>query len=94
MSNRFALHGAEGSVRILELASRKNWAMAHRMAAGGTGRTPLNHPDPRRSDYVFDLRCRGVDIATLTEHHDGPFAGTRGGLRSKFERLAELQVAG
>jgi hypothetical protein len=31
----------------------------------------------------------------LAEHHDGPFAGTHGRyiLRSKVERLADLQVA-
>jgi hypothetical protein len=95
MRARFALHGADGSVRILELAGREEWALSHLMAAGTTGCTPISHPGPRWSDYVFKLRRHGVDIATMTEHHDGPFAGTHGRyiLRSKVERLAELQVA-
>jgi hypothetical protein len=44
---------------------------------------------------VFKLRRRGVDITTLTEHHDGPFAGTHGRyvLRSRVQRLGDLQVA-
>jgi hypothetical protein len=40
-------------------------------------------------------RRRGLDIATLTEHHDGPFAGAHGRyiLRSKVECLSALQEA-
>jgi hypothetical protein len=95
MSARFAIHGPDFSIQILELAGREEWALSHLIAAGGTGCTPISHPGPRWSDYVFKLRRRGLDIATITEHHDGPFAGTHGRyiLRSKVERLAELQVA-
>jgi hypothetical protein len=92
---RFAIHLADGSMRILELAGREEWALSHLIAAGSHGCTPISHPGPRWSDYVFKLRRRGIDIATLAEHHDGPFAGTHGRyiLLSKVERLSDLQVA-
>jgi hypothetical protein len=95
MRARFALRGADGSMQILELAGREEWALSHLLAVGASGCTPISHPGPRWSDYVFKLRKRGLDIATLTVHHNGPFAGTHGRyiLRSKVERLAELQVA-
>jgi hypothetical protein len=95
MRTRFALHGADGAMQILELAGREEWALSHLLAAGDVGCTPISHPGPRWSDYIFKLRRRGLDIATLTEPHDGPFAGHHGRyiLRSKVERLAELQVA-
>ena len=33
----FALYGADGSLRILELAGREEWALSHILAAGDTG---------------------------------------------------------
>jgi hypothetical protein len=95
MTRRFALHGADGSVQILELTGREEWALSHLLAAGSHGCTPISHPGPRWSDYVFKLRKRGLNITTETEHHDGPYAGTHGRyvLVSKVERLADLQVA-
>ena len=38
---------------------------------------------------------RGIDIATITEAHGGPYAGhhARYVLKSKVERLSDLQVA-
>ena len=94
-ASRFALHGTDGALQILELAGREEWALSHLLAAGPHGCTPISHPGPRWSDYVFKLRRRGLDIATQSEHHGGPFAGTHGRyiLRSKVERLAGLQVA-
>jgi hypothetical protein len=91
----FTLHGADGSLRILELAGREEWALSHLLAAGDTGCTSISHPGPRWSDYVFKLRRRGIDIATLTEHHDGQFAGTHGRyiLLSKIERLGAMEMA-
>jgi hypothetical protein len=95
MKSRFILQGANGAPEILQLAGRQEWALSHLLAAGATGCTPIGHPGPRWSDYVFKLRRRSLDIATLTEHHDGPFAGTHGRyiLLSKVERLTDLQVA-
>jgi hypothetical protein len=94
MSARFFVHDVDGS-RILELAGREEWALSHLLAAGGTGCTSISHPGPRWSDYVFKLRRRGIDITTLAEHHDGPFAGTHGRyiLRSKVERLGAMEMA-
>ena len=95
MSSRFALHGPEGSIQILDLAGREEWALSHLLAAGSHGCTPIDTPGPRWSDYVFKLRRRGIDIATITEPHSGDFPGhhARYILRSKVNRLSDLQVA-
>jgi hypothetical protein len=95
MTGHFTLHGADGSLQILELAGREEWALSHLLAAGKHGCTPIDTPGPRWSDYVFKLRRRGIDIATITEPHAGPYPGThaRYVLLSKVERLSDLQVA-
>jgi hypothetical protein len=95
MSARFALHDVDGSLQILELAGREEWALSHLLAAGATGCTSISHPGPRWSDYVFKLRRRRLDITTLAKHHDGPFAGAHGRyiLRSKVERLGAMEMA-
>ncbi len=95
MSSRFALHHADGSIQILDLEGREEWALSHLLASGAVGCTPISHPGPRWSDYVFKLRRRGVNITTETEHHDGPYAGTHGRyvLVSKVDRLAPMQMA-
>jgi hypothetical protein len=36
----------------------------------------IDHPGPRWSAYVYDLRKMGVDIETINERHGEPFAGT------------------
>ena len=72
-AGRFALHGGDGA-QILDLAGREEWALSHLPAAGDHGCTPIDTPGPRWSDYVFKLRRRGVDIATVTETHGGPYA--------------------
>jgi hypothetical protein len=90
MSVRFSLHRADGSMQILELAGWEEWVLSHLLAAGAT-----SHPGPRRSDQVFKLRRRGLDIATLAERREGPFAGIRGRyiLRSKIDRLGTMEMA-
>ena len=95
MSARFAVHGTNGSLQIHELAGREEWALSHLLAAGSHGCTPIDTPGPRWSDYVFKLRRRGIDIATITESHDGDFPGhhARYILRSKVNQLSDLQVA-
>jgi hypothetical protein len=95
MNSQFALHASDGSLQILELAGREEWALSHLLAAGEEGFTPIDTPGPRWSDYVFKLRRRGIDIATITEAHSGPYAGhhARCVLKSKVERLSPLQVA-
>jgi hypothetical protein len=95
MSARFAVHGTNGSLQILDLAGREEWALSHLLAAGSHGCTPIDTPGPRWSDYVFKLRRRGIDIATITESHGGAFPGhhARYILRSKVNQLSDLQVA-
>ena len=95
MTGRFAFHDADGSVQILELAGREEWALSYLLAAGSHGCTPITHPGPRWSDYVFKLRRRGIDIATITEPHGGDFPGHHASyiLRSKINPLSDLQVA-
>lgn len=91
---RFVLHGGD-STQILNLKGREAWALSHLLASGDRGCTPIDTPGPRWSDYVFKLRRRGIDIATITETHGGPYAGhhARYILRSKVERLPFLQEA-
>lgn len=55
---------------------RDRWALEQLMYAGRTGCTPISQPAPRWSAYVFNLRGLGVPIETVTEAHDGPFAGS------------------
>jgi hypothetical protein len=95
MIGRFALRGDNGTSQILELAGREEWALSRLLAAGDQGCTPIDTPGPRWSDYVFKLRRRGIDIATITEAHGGPYKGTHARyiLRSKVERLSSLQEA-
>jgi len=95
MRDRFALYGAHGTMQVIDLAGREEWALSHLLAAGDHGCTPIDTPGPRWSDYVFKLRRRGIDIATITEPHGGPYAGNhaRYVLKSPIERLSPLQVA-
>jgi hypothetical protein len=95
MTARFAVHGANGSLQIHELAGREEWALSHLLSAGDYGCTPIDTPGPRWSDYVFKLRRRGINIATITESHGGDFPGhhARYILRSKVNPLSDLQVA-
>lgn len=83
----FVLQGTDGEPLLLDLKGREEWALSHLLAAGNLGCTPIDTPGPRWSDYVFKLRRRGIDIVTITEAHDGPYAGThaRYVLKSKIE---------
>lgn len=91
MKRRFAVHGTDGSVRVVEFAGRQEWALSQLLAAGAGGCTPIEHPGPRWSDYVFKLRGRGVEVETIDERHNGPYAGThaRYVLRTKVEALGD-----
>jgi hypothetical protein len=94
MKRRYALHRC-GDVQILELAGREEWALANLLSAGPLGCTPIDHPGPRWSDYVFKLRRRGINVETITEAHDGPYAGhhARYVLRDRVESLDPEQRA-
>lgn len=54
---------------------RDAWALQELLAAGSKGCTPIDNPAPRWSGYIHKLRRAGVDIETVHEQHDGPFAG-------------------
>jgi hypothetical protein len=95
MTGRFALYGNDGSQQLLELTGREEWALSQLLAAGSAGCTPIDQPGPRWSDYVFKLRRRGIDIETVTETHEGPYAGhhARYVPRSGVLRLADGESA-
>jgi hypothetical protein len=86
---RFLVHGPDG-LREVTLKGREEWALSHLLAAGEMGCTPITNPGPRWSDYVFKLRRRGIDVATITEAHGGPYAGRHARYRlvSKVERVS------
>ncbi|RDJ20147.1 hypothetical protein DWF00_16695 [Bosea caraganae] len=55
---------------------RDAWALNNLIAAGEKGCTPIDHPGPRWSHYVFKLRGGGIGIETIDEKHGGPYAGS------------------
>jgi hypothetical protein len=86
---RFRVQGTDGPWEVT-LKGREEWAIAGLMAAGDAGLTTLSNPAPRWSHYIWKLRGYGIDIATITEAHDGPYAGhhARYVLKSKIERVS------
>lgn len=77
---------------IHEVVGRDAWALQNLITAGKRGCTPIDHPGPRWSHYVFKLRRMGFVIETIHEDHGGPFAGThaRYVLHSDVSILEEL----
>ncbi len=75
----------------MTVVGRDAWALRNLVKAGEAGCTPIDHPGPRWSHYVFKLRGFGFLIETVNENHGGQFAGThaRYVLRSKVEILRE-----
>ncbi|ANH02659.1 hypothetical protein [Shinella sp. HZN7] len=73
----------------MTVIGRDAWALRNLINAGTAGCTPIDHPGPRWSHYVFKLRGFGFLIETVHENHGGPFAGThaRYVLRSNVEVL-------
>ncbi len=55
---------------------RVAWALRKLIDAGASGCTPIDHPGPRWSHYVWVLRRDGIGVETITERHGGPFPGT------------------
>ena len=58
-----------------QFLGRVAWALHELVQAGEQGCTPVTHPGPRWSDYVFKLRRDGVNVETVTEMHGGAFSG-------------------
>lgn len=75
---------------------RDAWALLELHNAGASGCTPIDHPGPRWSAYVFKLkRLHNLTIQTVNEAHKGQFAGTHGRyiLHSRIEILERNDVA-
>lgn len=79
----------DGSETRAVVSGRERWALECLSDAGPNGCTPIDHPGPRWSAYVFDLRQMGVEIETITEPHGDPFPGThaRYVLRSRVTKI-------
>jgi hypothetical protein len=67
---------------------RAAWALQQLLKAGDKGCTPITHPGPRWSHYVWLLRGMGVLIETIHEPHGGPFPGTH----AKYTLKSELDI--
>lgn len=74
--------------RSFELDGRLGWAMANLALAGTKGVTPIDHPAPRWSAYVFDLREKGIPIETEMEPHAGAYSGHH----ARYRLACEAQV--
>ena len=60
----------------LTLKGRDAWALCELLKAGQRGWTAIDHPGPRWSGYVFNLKSKyGFAIETVHENHGGQFAG-------------------
>lgn len=70
---------------------RDAWALQELHRAGAAGCTPIDTPGPRWSGYVHKLRGKGLNIETVTENHEGQFAGhhARYVLRSPISLVVE-----
>lgn len=66
----------EGDTTPRTFKGRDAWALGNLIAAGERGCTPIDHPGPRWSHYVFKLRGGGLGIETIDERHAGPYAGS------------------
>ncbi len=60
------------------LSGRALWALESLIRAGNKGCTPIEHPAPRWSHYIFLLRGEGILVETITENHGGDFPGHYG----------------
>lgn len=89
----FTVQDPDGTTRKIHIRGRDRWALECLIHAGANGCTPIDHPGPRWSAYVHDLRHEhGLDIVTITEEHGPPFGGThaRYVLRSAVTRDDEV----
>jgi hypothetical protein len=84
----------DDSGETIRVAGREAWALHALVEAGDRGCTPIEHPAPRWSHYIFLLRRRGLDIETIDESHGGPFKGSHGRyvLRTPMRMLAIVRA--
>ncbi len=71
----FTIRDGAADPRVVVVKGRDRWALENLMRAGPRGCTPIDHPGPRWSAYVFKLKKAGVCIETIHESHEGPFPG-------------------
>lgn len=85
------LDGPQG--RTVKVNGRVAWTLDKLLNAGERGVTPIEHPAPRWSDYVFKLRKAGFTVETIHEAHGGTYSGEHGRyvLRSPVEVIAEVR---
>jgi hypothetical protein len=77
MTRAYTVHsGHEPPRTVVVRGKRPNWLLDVLRAAGMHGTTAIQHPGVRVADAVFKLRQLGINIATVTERHEGAFAGS------------------
>ncbi|MGQ3300183.1 winged helix domain-containing protein [Reyranella sp.] len=84
------------AARFIQPVGRDAWMLDRLLEAGPAGCTSLENPAPRVSHYIFKLRSvYGLDIETITEPHDGLYAGhhARYVLRTRVTALGEGDAA-
>ena len=75
----FTVKDQDGKIRTIIVRGRDRWALENLIQAGDRGCTTIDHPGPRWSAYIHDLRHEhGLDIVTLPEEHGPPFEGIHG----------------
>ncbi|TAJ82883.1 hypothetical protein [Reyranella sp.] len=66
---------------------RPNWLLDILRTRGDTGTTSIEHPGVRVADAVLKLRRAGLAIETITERHEGAFAGNHARYVLRVERV-------
>lgn len=91
--NAYQIQKTTGETVQILVKGRDLWALERLRRAGPKGCTPIDHPGPRWSAYVFNLREAGVEIEKVTELHSGDFPGhhARYVLRSTVTPALSLQ---
>ncbi|SOC10168.1 hypothetical protein SAMN05877809_10578 [Rhodobacter sp. JA431] len=92
---RFSVQIGGAAPFPIEVTGRERWALEALIAAGSKGCAPFDHPGPRWSAYVHDLRKLGVLIEKTTERHGGEFPGNhaRYCLACLVRRIGEEKAA-
>lgn len=94
MTKPFAIeYRAAGEAEWKRLTGRQAWTITQLFNAGPRGCATIDRPAPRWSQYVMDLRHRGLAIETVYEDHGGPFPGRHGRyvLRTDIELKEAMQ---